>query len=110
MRKVLRKLFLNGFLLRDKLSAKVYFRPIGAFPLNSGICSGIDPHLLVHYETHTPSSETRPALVAFLGEHYTEAQASTVIWEEKEEICGTEEKWGFLVKKGNVTFSLSVSC
>lgn len=48
----LRKLFLNGVLLRDKLSGKVYFRLIAALPLNSYI-SGIDPHLLVHYERHS---------------------------------------------------------
>lgn len=31
------------------------------------------------------------------------------IWEEKEEVFGTEEKQGFLLKKGNVIFSLSMS-
>lgn len=52
----------------------------------------------------TPSSEAQPALVAFLWEHYAEAQASTAIWEEEEEVSGTEEKWSFLVKKGNAIF------
>lgn len=51
--KVLRKLFLNGFLLRDWLSGKVDFRPIVAFHLISRVPPGIDPHLLVYYERHS---------------------------------------------------------
>lgn len=107
--KVLRKLFLNGFLLRDQLSGKVYFRPIVAFHLISYNPSGIYPHLLVQYERHS-FLRGRRLLIAFLPKHHAGAQASTEIWEEKEEVSGTEEKQGFLLKKGNVIFSLGVSC
>lgn len=60
----------------------------------------------------TPSSETRTdgrALIVFLLKHHAGAQASTEIWEEKEEVSGREEKQGFLLKE-NVIFSLGMNC
>lgn len=82
MTKLLRKLFLSGFLLRDKLSGKVYFGPIVAFHLSpafilvlSSICRSTTKV--------TPSSEAQAALVAFLSRHQAEVQAGTAICEEK---------------------------
>lgn len=105
--KVLRKLFLNGFLLRDRLSGKVDFRPIVAFHLISRVPPGIDPHLLVHYERHR---KVQIALIAFLLKAPCRGSGHTEIWEAgKEEVSRTEEKQGFLLKRGNVIFSLGMS-
>lgn len=88
--KVSEEAILNGFLLRDKLSGEVYFRSIVTFHLIAYISSAIYPHLLVQCERHSFLRGT--VWVAFLFEHHAEAQASTEIWKEEEEVSGTEEK------------------
>lgn len=103
----LRKLFLNGVLLRDKLSGKVYFRLIAAFSLNSYI-SGIDPHLLVHYERHSFLRGTAGvgslfvrALCRGTGQHCDLGGGRGSFWNRRE--------MELLSKEGQCYFCLSVS-
>ena len=84
-----------------QLSGKVYFRPIVAFHLSPAFLLVFFP-ICWSKMKNTPSSEAQTALVAFLSEHHAEAQASAAIWEEREEVSGTEA--GLLIKVGECYF------